>query len=132
MRARDRQLCQRCGRRTADGTYNLQHRRPRAAGGSKLPHINQATNLIVLCGTSATDPNGCHHHVESHRAEARIFGWSVHLNARYYPEEVPLLGRDEHGDEQWYWLEGFDRIPIRDETTALMRLVSLGIREDAL
>jgi hypothetical protein len=73
----------------------------------------------------------CHGWVTDHEKESRPFGWAVSLNATAYgPESVPILGRDERGAEQWYWLEGFDRIPVR-ETTALMRMVALGIREDA-
>lgn len=131
VRKRDLHRCQRCNKPCPDGHYNLQHRAPRASGGSQAPFINQATNLVVLCGTSATDPDGCHHWVESNRREALLFGWSVLRNVTtYLPEGVPMRGFDEHGAEQWYWLEGFDRIPVQEET-ALMRLVSLGIREDA-
>jgi hypothetical protein len=126
---RDGYRCQRCGRVIGFGA-NLQHRRARAAGGRGAGSpINMPENLIALDGSGTT---GCHGWITEHPEEARTFGWEVSSNATVYgPEDVPFLGRDEHGAEQWYWLEGFDRIPV-PEGTALMRMVSLGIREDGL
>jgi hypothetical protein len=73
----------------------------------------------------------CHGWVTDHEKESRPFGWAVSLNATAYgPENVPVLGRDDHNREQWFMFEGFDRIPI-SEAVALRLLVSLGIREEA-
>lgn len=131
VRARDLGRCQRCNRPCPDGAYNLQHRRPRGSGSSRLAHINQAENLIVLCGSSSTDPAGCHYWVESNRERAREKGWAVRLNAHYLPSYVPAQGRDVDGNKQWHYFDGFDRIPVPRDT-AVMRLVALGIRKDGM
>lgn len=125
--ARDHHVCQRCGRRLDAVDYSLQHRRPRGRGGSSLPYINQATNLVAMCGSATT---GCHGFITAHETIARLFGWAVSLNATaYYPESVPVLGRDENGRAVWFVLEGFDRIPIQEQN-AMSLMVSLGIREE--
>ena len=125
---RDGYLCQRCGRTVGLGA-NMQHRRARGAGGrGGESGINFPENLISLCGSGTT---GCHGIITHHPEMARRCGWEVSVNATQYgPESVPVLGRDGIGREQWYWLEGFDRIEV-SEATAVMRLVSLGIRKDA-
>lgn len=73
--------CELCGRLLHDGTtwiaaHSVHHRRPRGAGGSTAADTNTAPNLLLLCG-SATTADGCHAHVEAHRAEAIAFGWLV-------------------------------------------------------
>lgn len=125
---RDGYLCQKCGRTVGLGA-NLQHRRARAAGGRGDGYgVNFPENLISLCGSGTT---GCHGWITAHPKLSDEFGWSVSTNATAYgPEDVPFVGRDEFGRPQWFWLEGFDRIPVVEET-ALMRLVSLGIRKVA-
>ena len=65
---RDRGCCVRCSK---VGT-NIHHRRPRMMGGTSDPRVNDARNLIVLCGSGTT---GCHGWIESHRATARRDGW---------------------------------------------------------
>jgi hypothetical protein len=126
---RDGYLCQKCGRTVGLGA-NMQHRRARGRGGrGKEVSVNFPENLLSLCGSGTT---GCHGWVTGHPKESDEQGWSVSTNATTYgPEAVPVLGRDEYGREQWYWLEGFDRMPVLEET-AVMRLVALGIRKDAL
>lgn len=125
---RDGYLCQRCGRTVGLGA-NMQHRRARGRGGrGEGSGINFPENLISLCGSGTV---GCHGWITAHPKRSDEMGWSVSTNATAYgPEDVPFLGRDGYGMEQWFWLEGFDRIPVVEQT-ALLRLVSLGIRKDA-
>jgi 5-methylcytosine-specific restriction protein A len=87
---RDGKRCQRCLRHldVAGGDYSLQHRRARGMGGSKRPDTNGPSNLVSLCG-SATSPDGCHHHVESHPDEALALGWRLRQND--VPAEIPVL-----------------------------------------
>ncbi|WP_382307333.1 hypothetical protein [Herbiconiux sp. UC225_62] len=126
---RDRNMCQRCGRTLGLGA-NLQHRRARGRGGrGDGVSVNFPENLLSLCGSGTT---GCHGWVTAHPRLSDANGWSVSTNATAYgPEAVPVLGRDEFGRQQWYWLEGFDRIECPAET-AVMRLVALGIRKNAI
>ena len=62
---RDRGACVRCA--SADGPFQVHHRRPRAAGGTRRLDANSPANLVLLC-----EP--CHRHVESHRTEALAAG----------------------------------------------------------
>jgi len=90
---RDNGQCVRCGK-TVYNThseqpvqqYSLQHRRARGMGGSKDPQTNSPVNLILLCGTATT---GCHGYVESHRDEARYYGWGLRQSDN--PEERPVF-----------------------------------------
>lgn len=66
---RDDGMCVACGIRL-DVFSELHHRRPRGAGGTKRPETNLPSNLIWLC-------RECHVWVESHRKEARTFGYLV-------------------------------------------------------
>src|SRR4029078_6556301 len=77
--------CQRCGRSIWDIRYSLQHRRPKKMGGSHL--LDTVGNLVTLCG-SATDPWGCHSHVESRREESTMLGWLVPFGVT--PEDWPV------------------------------------------
>jgi hypothetical protein len=126
---RDLGMCQRCGRTITTGG-NLQHRRARGAGGrAKTASVNFPENLLLLCGSGTT---GCHGQVTHNPLEARANGWEVSVNATAYgPEDVPALGRDTHGEQQWHYFDGFDRIPVPRDT-AVMRLVALGIRKDGM
>ncbi|MCG5464172.1 hypothetical protein MED01_002337 [Micromonospora sp. MED01] len=87
---RDRGCCVRCGKPVAGGVrgldFSLQHRRARGAGGSRREDTNSPAALILLCGSATT---GCHHHVESHRAEARDFGWAIRQSDN--PALMPVL-----------------------------------------
>lgn len=124
--ARDEETCQRCGCRIDRNDYSLQHRRPRGAGGSKLPHINEAPNLLTLCGSATT---GCHGWVESFRIDARGFGWSIPLLASYAPSQVPYQGWSR-GVQVWFQPVGLFRVRL-PQSEALAQLVALGIREES-
>ncbi|MEV1013719.1 hypothetical protein AB0I89_23500 [Micromonospora sp. NPDC049801] len=82
--------CVRCGKDVAGGVrgvdFSIQHRRARGAGGTRRADANSPAALIVLCGSATT---GCHFHVESHRAEAREFGWAVRQSDD--PAVMPVL-----------------------------------------
>lgn len=97
--ARDGFRCVRChalieGKR--GWNWSLQHRRPRGLGGTRRLDANSPVNLIAICGSGTT---GCHHHVESYRAEAYANGWLVSLHAN--PANVPVLV--DHGS-RWVYL----------------------------
>lgn len=88
---RDGGRCARCGiglNRGARGTaWSVHHRRPRGMGGSRSAWVNEAANLLLLCGTGVT---GCHGWVESHRADARDLGWLIPANAVYTSHDVAV------------------------------------------
>ena len=90
---RDQGCCVRCGVEVYDPDtdrlfrmYSLQHRAPRGMGGTKNPVINSPVNLVTLCGSGTT---GCHGWVETHREEARVYGWAV--SRHQDPAVVPML-----------------------------------------
>lgn len=58
-------------------------------GGSLEDKINQAANLIVLCGTGTT---GCHGWIESHRQEGRETGMLLYRIDD--PEQIPFTDID--------------------------------------
>lgn len=96
--ARHGYRCTRCdmpiaGERGRD--WSLQHRRPRAMGGSRAEDTNAPQNLIPLDGSGST---GCHGHVESHRAEALTFGWLLPQGADPLQHAVLI----EHGSRFVY------------------------------
>lgn len=98
--ARDKSVCQWCGEwvETSPGWYSLQHRRARMMGGSRLDWINQASNLVLICGTGTTQ---CHGFIEAHPLEAA--GRGFRLSVGQYPSDAPL--------EDWAgrrWLLGPD------------------------
>lgn len=68
--------------------WSVQHRRPRAMGGTNWSGINLPSNLLVLCG-SATTPGSCHHFAEHWRASSVASGWLV--LSRVDPATVPVL-----------------------------------------
>lgn len=68
--------------------WSVQHRRPRAMGGTRWSGANLPSNLLVLCG-SATTPGSCHEFAESHRSAAVAAGWLV--LSRTDPATVPVL-----------------------------------------
>lgn len=79
---------------------SLHHRRPRGMGGSKDPATNQASNLILLCGSGVT---GCHGRIESNRAESIDAGLLVRQGVD--PAAVPVdlhIGRVYLTDDACY------------------------------
>lgn len=72
--------------------YSLQHRAARRAGGSRLAHLGQPPNLLVLCGSGTT---GHHGWVEDHPTEAYELGLA--LRTGWDPEQTPYC--DVH--DQW-------------------------------
>lgn len=96
---RDGYRCQRCGRDTPVGLRQLQHRVARGAGGRREHWAMSA--LVLVCGRSSTDPDGCHHRIEASPDEARRDGFRVpagvdpttHPVRRYDGQRV-LLGDD--------------------------------------
>ena len=94
--------CEACGiglgpRRGED--WSVQHRRPRAMGGTRWPGVNMPSNLMILCG-SATTPGSCHEFAETNRASAVAAGWLV--LSRSDPRMAPCLV--EHGS-RWVYLD---------------------------
>lgn len=87
---RDKDTCQRCGKAVGAGReFNLQHRMARGMGGRRgaiAEVLNEAPNLITLCGTGTT---GCHGWIEAHPAEAMRTGFRVPSWAD--PATVPVL-----------------------------------------
>lgn len=84
--------CERCGKMLihdhhAFKAFSIHHRRPRGMGGSRDEKTNQASNLVLLCG-SATTPEGCHATVERFRASAVTTGYIVPQGTD--PETVPI------------------------------------------
>lgn len=72
--------CERCGMFT--DLLQLHHRRPRAAGGSRRPDTNLASNAAALCP-------GCHVVTESRRADAMFQGWLVRQEQS--PAQTPVF-----------------------------------------
>ena len=68
--------CEICGGslQGVDG-MSVHHRKPRGMGGTVDIKINNASNLMAICGSGTT---GCHGWLESHREEAYEKGWLVH------------------------------------------------------
>jgi hypothetical protein len=88
--SRDQGCCVRCGAALVGArglSWSVHHRRPRGAGGSKVPWVDKPANLILLCGSGTT---GCHGWCESHRVFARASGWLVPLNGTAVPSSVPV------------------------------------------
>lgn len=89
--ARDLGACARCGRHVVHLergiAWSIHHRRPRGAGGTSLAWVNEAANLVIICGSGTT---GCHGWVEKNRAEARALGFLVSLLGRWTAEEVAI------------------------------------------
>lgn len=79
--------CERCGVLTV-GNYNIHHRRPRGAGGSRREDTNQAANGLFLCA-------GCHLWIEvENRTAAKQLGLLISQHRPgITPSEVPVLRR---------------------------------------
>lgn len=87
VRERDGHRCQLCGRSIVDYPSSIHHRRPRGFGGSAK--LEQASNLVRLCGDGV---QGCHGWLEHHREHAAEIGWLLpKLNLAIRATEVPLL-----------------------------------------
>lgn len=69
---RDGFRCVSCGKSVHGSSFSIHHRIARKMGGTRRPWINMPGNLITLCGSGTT---GCHHWVESHRVQARAWGY---------------------------------------------------------
>lgn len=92
--ARGLYRCERCKGEFNLNGVSIHHRRPRMMGGSKNQELHKAANLIALCGSGTT---GCHGWVESHRLEARTFGYLIQKVES--AEEIPF--KDLSGN---WWL----------------------------
>lgn len=92
--ARGHYKCERCRQDFLALGVSIHHRRPRMMGGSKNQELHRPANLIALCGSGTS---GCHGWVESHRVEARTFGYLIHKIES--AEEIPF--KDLNGD---WWL----------------------------
>lgn len=55
-------------------------------GGTIDIRINNASNLMAICGSGTT---GCHGWLESHREDAYVKGWLVHRNDD--PTHIPVI-----------------------------------------
>jgi hypothetical protein len=86
--------CERCREDFLRLGVSVHHRRPRMMGGSKNQELHRPANLIALCGSGTS---GCHGWVESHRLEARTFGYLI--TKVESAEEIPF--KDLNGD---WWL----------------------------
>jgi len=62
---------------------SIHHRRPRRMGGTDRPDTHTLPNLMVICGDGV---QGCHGHLESHRAVAEARGY---LLPKTGPRSVP-------------------------------------------
>lgn len=77
--------CERCGQSVQTIPVSIHHRRPRAMGGTHRIETNYPSNLMVLCGSGTS---GCHGYLESHRAEAKDYGFII---PQYeMPNNVPV------------------------------------------
>lgn len=92
--ARGHYRCERCKQDFLKSGVSIHHRRPRMMGGSKNQELHKSANLIALCGSGTT---GCHGWVESHRLEARTFGYLIQKVES--AEKIPF--KDLNGD---WWL----------------------------
>ncbi|WP_157571811.1 HNH endonuclease [Nocardioides alkalitolerans] len=77
--------CEICDRPLAGTPWSRHHRNPRQMGGKRRAGINEASNLLAICGTGTT---GCHGRVEANRRVAYTAGWLVH--DRDDPRLVPV------------------------------------------
>lgn len=94
--ARSDGSCERCRRHAPE---QLHHRKPRGAGGSSDPAINNPSNLIAVCAS-------CHLEIESDRTVSKEQGWLVRFE--HNPAETPV------------WIAGLGKVFLNDDgsTTA--------------
>ena len=82
---RDQYSCVRCGRSVYEVlSFSRHHRRMRS---HPWPGLHEASNLILLCGSGATE---CHGWVHEHPREAYANGWLV-SGFNDHPDQVPIL-----------------------------------------
>lgn len=92
VRERDGDVCLAQGRGPCAGILTLQHRIGRGMGGSRIPGINHAANLIVLCfhhnGLIETDADFRSHSLKR--------GWSIPRNwtPAIEPADIPVRYQD--------------------------------------
>lgn len=79
--ARDDYTCQWGGDALGEDMGDLQHRRARGAGGSRLVEINSPANLVLICRDH-------HRHIEAHPAEAISRGFRLGIGE--LPEYTPI------------------------------------------
>lgn len=75
--------------------------------GGRIGH-GEYSHLILLCGRSATDPEGCHWWVENNRTAAKEQGYLV--PAGEDPLEWPVWYSEGHGGGLWLLDDGGDRV----------------------
>lgn len=87
---RDQGMCAWCGL-PVDGVrgrdWSVHHRRPRAAGGTRLEWVNLPANGVLLHGSGVTQ---CHGDVESNRARALSFGFLIRATGRGTAVDIPI------------------------------------------
>jgi len=81
VRSRDGHQCQRCGASIANIPSSIHHRKLRSQGG-----LDDADNMIRMCGTGTT---GCHGWAHHNRTPANEDGWIVYRIDN--PAERPVL-----------------------------------------
>lgn len=101
---RDSYACARCGKAAPPYKRQLHHRKPRGMGGRNNDNsVDFPENIVLLCGSIATDPSSCHYAVENYRAIALSDGWLCHEDED--PREKLILARDGEWhrliDDQW-------------------------------
>lgn len=77
--------CEICGKDVNIGMVSIHHRKPRRAGGTRDPLINDPSNLMLVCGSGTT---GCHGKIESNRLQAYRDGYLLY--AMDDPQQVPV------------------------------------------
>lgn len=68
-------------------SWSIHHRCPRAAGGTSRVWVNEAANLLLVCGSGTT---GCHGWIESNRDTARQQGLLISSNGIALAEDVEI------------------------------------------
>lgn len=99
-------LCERChGSLDRWDGYSLQHRLARGSGGTKRLDINEASWLLVLCGSGVT---GCHGWVEAYPALSGPLGYRI-TSRMCTGDQVPFVTTS--GD--WWLLDDeFGKRPL--------------------
>jgi hypothetical protein len=100
---RDSYHCARCGKPAPAYKRQLHHRKPRGMGGRNNNSVDFPENIVLLCGSSSTDPQSCHYQIESYRNMALTEGWLCKEDED--PREKLILARDGEWhrliDDQW-------------------------------
>jgi hypothetical protein len=103
--ARDLGCCVRCGVAAGNIPHSCHHRSRRAQLG-----LNEASNLITLCGSGVT---GCHGWVHGHVAEAEDAGYLV--RSGFSPAAIPVTVATPDGPRLRYLTDDFQRARKRPE-----------------